>query len=393
MNIELVKKYLESTSEIIKKHEEELDENGSRFNIFSILNLSSSEVRLHSNFIAELLNPKGTHSFKTLFLKLFITKLNQISKSSILDNLDIDSVIVEVEKSTGLINSDYTIGGRIDIVITDKKNNRIIIENKIFAVDQQNQLLRYYNFDKKALLLYLSLNGENPSDWSTNGEIEINKHFYCISYKEFIVQWLKECLEKSISKSNVYETISQYLHIIKDYTQQSQNKSMETKIIDLISSNKEFYNSIEDIYTSYQKFRNLIYEKFWESLRSKRKNDQTICFIHNQVEIKYLIDVDSEGFFFGFYLEKEGKHLTATNEEFSEIANIFRGINPYFKTNEYFIGWVFSNKFKYFYSIEKDKIFDLNNEIEMENFTNEIVTELDQYIENIKTRTNNYVVS
>ena len=68
--------FLENVSEIINKAEQELDKDGSRFNIFSILSLSSSEVRLHSKLIAELLNPKGTHAFKSDFLELFLGSLN-----------------------------------------------------------------------------------------------------------------------------------------------------------------------------------------------------------------------------------------------------------------------------------------------------------------------------
>jgi cell division protein FtsA len=67
------------------------------------------------------------------------------------------NVMRSVEKYTGIINEDYTSGGRLDIVITDNSNNRVIIENKIFAGDQKNQLLRYYNFDKRSIILYLTL--------------------------------------------------------------------------------------------------------------------------------------------------------------------------------------------------------------------------------------------
>ena len=71
MNIQSIKDNLLKVVSIVKKHEDEMDKDGSRFNIFSILNLSPNEVRLHSNFIAELLNRKGTHSFNNNFCRLF----------------------------------------------------------------------------------------------------------------------------------------------------------------------------------------------------------------------------------------------------------------------------------------------------------------------------------
>ena len=46
---------------IINKHEGILKLSGENYNIFRILQMGSSEVRLHSAFIADLLNPKGNH--------------------------------------------------------------------------------------------------------------------------------------------------------------------------------------------------------------------------------------------------------------------------------------------------------------------------------------------
>lgn len=42
------------------------------FNIFNILKLDYAEVRVHTPFIANLLNPKGTHAQGDLFYKAFI---------------------------------------------------------------------------------------------------------------------------------------------------------------------------------------------------------------------------------------------------------------------------------------------------------------------------------
>jgi hypothetical protein len=45
------------------------------FNIFTLLHKASDEVNLHSKFIYELLNPKGTHSQGRLFLDLFLKEI------------------------------------------------------------------------------------------------------------------------------------------------------------------------------------------------------------------------------------------------------------------------------------------------------------------------------
>jgi len=42
------------------------------FNIFSILRQETDEVNLHSRFIYELLNPKGSHNQGDTFLEIFL---------------------------------------------------------------------------------------------------------------------------------------------------------------------------------------------------------------------------------------------------------------------------------------------------------------------------------
>ena len=51
---------------------------GENFNVFQILRLQSSEVRLHSSFIAELLNIQGSHDQGDKFLLLFLKQLEEM---------------------------------------------------------------------------------------------------------------------------------------------------------------------------------------------------------------------------------------------------------------------------------------------------------------------------
>lgn len=44
---------------------------GELFNTFSILKMETAENKTHSNFIAELLNPKGSHLKGSIFLERF----------------------------------------------------------------------------------------------------------------------------------------------------------------------------------------------------------------------------------------------------------------------------------------------------------------------------------
>lgn len=391
MNLELLKdNYFKKVVSIIETHEQKLNENGSRFNIFSILNISSNEVRLHSSFIAELLRSNGTHGFKNEFCKQFIAQLISFDKNNIISDFNFEKYEVEVEKPTGLINENYTFGGRIDIVITDNEKRRIIIENKLFASDQKNQLLRYYNFDKKAILLYLTLNGSEPSSWSTNNEIKKNEDFYCISYNSFIKEWIGKCVEIAEIKKvpKVSETISQYLDVINEYTNNKIESKMRSEIINLIANNEDFYNSIEEIFNSYNSFREEVKKKFWQQIMEKRPN-QTILITENQIEIKLDIDEDKDGFYFGFITEYKGLRIKGTDTLVSSISNCLKEINANFSTNENYVGWIYSNYFKKFWGMSKEKIFKLNDETEMNEFTDEIVNEVNQYIIEIEKRIKN----
>jgi hypothetical protein len=206
---------------------------GENFNVFRILKLESSEVRMHSAFLAELLNPDGSHGQKDMFLKLFLNsfcfKNNPIHS---------ESCKVEVEKHTGFITEQGTEGGRIDIVISDKFNHQIIIENKIYAGDQLNQLLRYHKYSPNADLIYLTLDGNEPSDLSKN-DLSINTDFKCYSYSVHITEWLEQCRKEVAILPIIRESITQYLNLIKYLTNQTLNDTMAEELHTLLLSNLE----------------------------------------------------------------------------------------------------------------------------------------------------------
>ncbi len=48
---------------------------GEYFNIFQVLGMETSEVGTHSQLLAELLNPKGSHGLSEVFLRLWLEQL------------------------------------------------------------------------------------------------------------------------------------------------------------------------------------------------------------------------------------------------------------------------------------------------------------------------------
>jgi hypothetical protein len=211
--MEKIIKLLKQISEIVLKEktlQEEKRKRGENFNIFRVLGLSSSEVRLHSAFIAELLNPKGDHGLGDKFLVSFLT--NVIRKKETFP-FDSESAQVYVEYSIGNVSSDYKEGGRIDLLIRDKNRQTIIIENKIYAGDQPLQMYRYNEYASNCLskeqyvLLYLTLDGSQPSEESTGKQ---KFEYQCISYRENILSWLEICIGTAALYPRIRETITQY---------------------------------------------------------------------------------------------------------------------------------------------------------------------------------------
>ncbi len=387
MNTEIIKQNLEKVTEIVKEYDDKLDETGSRFNIFYTLNWALYEVN-HSNFIAELLNQNGTHSFGNEFCKHFFDGLKLLSfgENCIISGFNFDNYVVEVEKSAGEINQDYTNGGRIDITITDNSNKRIIIENKIYASDQQNQLLRYHNFDKSALLLYLTLDGKAPTECSTNNKIQNNTHFHCISYYTFITKWLKKCIQIAMDKPRVSQTISQYLDVIRNYTHQNHKDEMTNEIMNLIANSKELYSSMDEINQAWHNFRGSVYKKFQNQITEKIANKSITAEdgITVKVNANYLNDdsVDDSVLWFGFFCEQNGKPVNEANEVFPRLVDILTKVNPDSYSYSYRIGFIEAKRGS-FYNLHN--LFELNNNDEMNKFTSEIIEELDEYIEKIKS--------
>ena len=199
------------------------ESSGVLYNIFDVLGLSSSEVGLHSTFIASLLRP-GQHGAGTRFLEAFL-RMSKLDLSSVFFN--VSKVKVEQEKYIGPKTD--TEGGRIDLILSDEKNS-LIIENKIYADDQKNQLLRYHNYRPAAKLVYLSLFGDEPSDNSL-GTLP-KESVTCISYKIDIVQWLEECVRISANLPYIRETINQYIKTIQQLTNTSM--ATNTEVIGLL---------------------------------------------------------------------------------------------------------------------------------------------------------------
>lgn len=233
---------------------------GEWFNVFNVLGMSTDEVHTHSAFIAELLNPQGSHGCGDEFLKAFIKVIPG------LEGFEIETVRAkaQVELSIGRINEDYTEGGRLDIIAcTD--THAIIIENKIYAGDQYNQLLRYHEYAESRYknnnrILYLTLDGGSPSEGSTGKQMKEGKDFYSISYARDITNWLHRCIAIAVSKPLVRETLVQYSNLIKQLTNQTMEQNDKIELFELLTKYPEATSSI--LKTNMDDYIHFLYKRY-----------------------------------------------------------------------------------------------------------------------------------
>lgn len=333
-NLNNISQLLNEVKTISDSYDRVAEATGENFNIFSILQVESDEVRTHSRFIAELLNPNGSHAQKDKFLKIFI---NQFA-----DDFEIDSAKckVFVEYYIGGVTIDS--GGRLDILIKEENSKKVLmIENKVYAGEQQNQLLRYHKQFPDGKLFFLSRFGNESAEKSSE-----NITYKSISYEKDIIKWLEECKKEAVAVPILRETISQYINLIKKLTNQNLNKKMSQDIINRVLIDKDSFDSFQALVNSkneVQKF--IIQNDLFRILGSLKIDDLELEFNKEDflvarwrgfsftneklkslnVKISFLFNSSKfNTFIFGFYKENTkdfGFNYNKIKKEFGEVFN------------------------------------------------------------------------
>lgn len=252
------------------------------FNVFTTLLKSSDEVRLHSRFIGALLNKDGLHYQGTLFLDKFLDKFKP-------NNFDFDA-----QSSRCSIERE----NKIDIYLTDGINH-IIIENKVYAGDQKNQIQRYIEHIKyknkdidgsNIWVIYLSLGRSEPSKYSL-GKYTVDKtklthdefsvHYSNIHYKQNSVEsnkimyWLDDCLKEIKNITNLFGAISSYKEVVEKLSGTYRSNVMGlTEYVKSIKPDHEknhFIKSAIKFNKEFPTYRINVIQSFFEELYSNLK--------------------------------------------------------------------------------------------------------------------------
>jgi hypothetical protein len=358
---------------IFKKKKEKQKLRGiNDYNILTAVLRADDEVKLHSRMIGSLLNPYGKHYQGTLFIEKFldILKLNDFK-------MNLNKLSVEIEHNG------------IDIYITDGKKH-IIIENKIWAIDQPCQIIRYINSivtDKDNKNIFLNLNEndiidenilrviyltprdkEKPDDHileeqkgnnyiSFSGDtdklqkcakeykLKILKNykvfFKKIGYKDEIQDWLIACEEQVHNITNLNAAIQEYKAVVNIIIGSEYSKLEPLE--NIIYKDDMLFALSQDIYKNKR-----------EDLFANREDNfyGDICYSYEQARKKVVHN----------FFEKEFIRFLE-DEKFDVVLKYTNNGNPLIEVkknkNKMIFGFK-TNRNKGYYEINKDEKIDMN---------------------------------
>ena len=185
---------LKAVHKVLQKTKQETDK-GYGFNVFHLCGVDHYET-MHSKIIAEFLDPQGSHGQGGRFLECFnsVLKNNFQFEGRFSEKSIVTTEVTEYVKGNSV--------GRLDILIEDNATNTIcVIENKIFAGEQPDQLDRYVKWLEKerkgwkSILIFLTLNGREA--WSIKDQNKYEKLAYVSQSKEQegMIDWLCSCIK------------------------------------------------------------------------------------------------------------------------------------------------------------------------------------------------------
>ena len=254
--MQITKTFLNELDKANNAFEEKKSKGFNYFNIFDALDISYKE-NYHSAFIAYLLNQNAEH-FQSVFAQKFIDKI----RKDFIDSTKIPKNSLEVsnlEVKTEAVTDKEKKNRRMDILLSFADSVYFIIENKIYAKDQNAQLYDYVENAHKKIgsklseaeranrIVFIYLHPEAdalPSElslakrskarkkiWSIEDKFIYDEngvrkaYFYKIDYV-WIKEWLQDCLKVLRKKANSSDEnglnkivfgINQYLDILSWY--------------------------------------------------------------------------------------------------------------------------------------------------------------------------------
>lgn len=246
------------------------------------------EVRLHSRMLGSLLNPHALHYQGGLFLEKFLECFAPQGFT-----LDISKVTLSLEYN------------HIDIYLTDGEKH-IILENKVYASDQKNQIQRYIDIVRaenpelcyeNLLVIYLSIDRKEPSKYSLN-HLEIKGSY--IYEKEDKVAYFNSIHYRN--ESDLLHWLYSSQHEIRNVT--NLNVSIQF-YIDVIRQLIGEYQSVIDDYSSFfeEQERFIFFDRYQKEVLASISEEQDKLY-EGYKQQKQKLENDYYGQLLGNFLEE-----------------------------------------------------------------------------------------
>lgn len=281
------KDFFEKVSGFLKQAEIHKRRGNNDFNPYLEMWSGSNEVKLHSALICGFLNPLGNHYQGDVFLETFLESIGLKAWFG--------------DSSNARVYREYE---NIDMYITNN-DKHIIIENKIWAGDQDRQIERYIDKIVKEqsrdssdtessesetkqinkayeniAVLYLAPYKRNPSKsslgkWEIQGDYLVNGDnkvkFKAITYKKEILAWI----ENSQAKVGCITNLNAALLFYKDVVQIITNKKENTMSIENFLTDNKDNNMQENMGIVFEilKKRGSILDKYYNEVMGKYKKE------------------------------------------------------------------------------------------------------------------------
>ena len=289
---ELLKKVYDTTQSIPVYHSK------TSYNLFETLEISGKEV-LMCRFLADLLNPEGSHGCGILFLKTFLEEVLQEKRMP-------DSLL-----SHTIVTKEYVIDKdrRIDLVIQNA-DFFIPMEVKIYAGEQEGQCFDYFEHAKNSKMVYLTRFGDTPSLYSRkqrggSGILSLSQ-IQCISWSEDISGWLDRRLGSL--PQPVEEAVQQYLDTIHRVSDGRKQKKME-KIMEVLHESPDYFATGLEIERTMKqakiKLIQMVFDDFKEAMEPLTK--------------KYGLELETDA---KYYSSENPKH-----DRFYDCYSTYPGLN------------------------------------------------------------------
>ncbi|STO97795.1 PD-(D/E)XK nuclease family protein [Helicobacter canis] len=365
------------------------------FNPLLCVQKLDDEENMHSGFLYALLNPNGEHYQDDLFLKLFVKSIGLQEWFGNTNNAE-----VHKEKK------------RIDMYITNGTKH-IIVENKINAGDQNEQIARYIEAIAKVdssdrgessveyeniAVVYLAPHIKNPTQqslgkWKIQGDFLVDSEnhqvrFRAISYENEIIDWLDSALNEAGGISNLRMAIECYTDVVKRLTGKKEN-TMDLQAFFSKDGNKQFLDIALELVARKDEVTRAHFSAIAREIKGKYKEYRTevwsygtgISVLHNKfVEIRnfcfYIAAeiANKEEVWFEIYLS--GYNPQQTTKLIPKLGEVLGVSNDNFDDSMLEDGWLalkefeeidlkdFTQKsFMEFFESVKDKVYQFNQKI------------------------------